>query len=149
MAIAVHERYLEDNATSAPADHPAMVPWDDLDRGRRAQNRDQVRENVERMRAAGYEVIPAEGVAADHIVEHLPDDVVDRLARIEHDRWAEKKRAQGYRFGEQTVDVGDDRRHPNLVSWQDLDEAVRDKDRYPIRDFPRVLRIGGWVLATS
>lgn len=145
MAEAVHERYLRDAATSTP-DHPAAVEWSRLDDGRRAQNRDQVRDLVVRLGEEGFAVVPAEDAPSGRRLDELPDDLVERMARTEHDRWAGRKRAQGYRYGPEVSDDPDDRRHPDLVPWSDLAEEVRDKDRLPVRDLPRVLGVAGWVV---
>ncbi len=144
MARAVHEQYLLDNADDPG--HAAMVPWEELDPLRKSQNHDQVLMTIQALRDAGFVLAPAGSVPTDATVTSLADDVVESMARNEHDRWCQKKRAAGYRYGPTTTDVGGDLRHENLVAWADLSEADREKDRRPIADFPRILGIGGWVL---
>ena len=144
MARAVHEQYLLDNA--GDPGHAAMVPWGELDPLRRSQNHDQVLMTIQALRDAGFGLARAGSVPTDAAMTSLADDVVESMARDEHDRWCQKKRAAGYRYGPTTKDKGDDLRHENLVAWADLSPADREKDRRPIADFPRILGIGGWVL---
>lgn len=67
----------------------------------------------------------------------MGDEEVEQAARDEHDRWAAYTRSLGYRYGP-TRD--DDRRfHPDLVEWDELDEAARDKDRERVRAIPAAL----------
>ena len=96
----------------------------------------------EKLAEAGTTVVPAP----------LPDDedsggfavpaaLVEQLARAEHDRWRRDLEQEGWRYGD--VKDAERRRHPKLVSWEELDETDRDKDREPVRALPRMLaRVG-------
>jgi hypothetical protein len=146
MARGIHEQYLQHNEDSAPADHPAKKPWEDLDDAHKSQNRNQARDNIVKLRENGYDVVPAAVANPDVAVDSLPEELVDELASKEHDRWARQKRAQGYEYGERYIDKGDDLRHPDLKAWSDLEDHVRDKDRAPVRNIPLICSLAGFAI---
>lgn len=146
LAQTIHRRFRA--ATPLPPGHPADVPWEDLAEPQRAQNRDQAAEDVRRIHAAGYRLVPlADG--GTHRITALPEDLVESLALAEHDRWAATARAHGYRWGPQRIDDPPDRRHPDLVAWEQLDEPAREKDRRPARDLPALFAEAGWALVPA
>lgn len=145
VAQQVHERFLA--ATPLADDHPARRPWAELSDDLRAMNREQVRENVRRLEAMGYRLVPlAELGPTAEPLGALPDDQVEQLARDEHLRWCDTKRSQGYRLGPVRVDDGPDRRHPDLVPWEQLDEPAREKDRRPMRTMVAAFVAAGWAV---
>lgn len=150
MARAIHQRYLDARRSSGTVDeaHPAMKPWDHLSPELRGQNRDQARDNILKLSSQGFRVVRTEsGDSAG--LGALNDEQIEGLARAEHDRWAAQKRAQGYRFGEVRVDDGPDKRHPDLVAWEDLSESDRDKDREPVRQMIAVLEEAGFAVDST
>lgn len=137
LARAAHASYAEH--------HGGVADWDEVAPVDQASNRDQARHAVLGLQRSGY------GIAAGHAVvgavASLPADVVDALARREHDRWAELKRAHGWRHG-RTRD--DDRlRHPDLVAWDDLAPAVRQKDATPMEELPGRLAELGFAIVDA
>jgi hypothetical protein len=64
-------------------------------------------------------------------------DELDILAPLEHQRWWDERRRQGWTHGP-VKDVAA-RRHPDMVPWSELSEAVRKKDVDNIRLIPTVL----------
>lgn len=146
IAQVIHRRFRA--TTPLPPGHPADVPWADLPDAQRAQNRDQAAADIARLATAGFRIVPL-AAAGDDRVAALPEAEVERLAVAEHDRWAATARANGYRWGPRRVDEPPDRRHPDLVGWDELDEATRDKDRRPMRDLPAVLAEAGWAVVRA
>lgn len=140
IARMVHERYLA--ANGAAGTRAGAASWDELAAADRQQNIDQVSAFVRQLDAAGYDVVPGSGGVIEPLV--LPGDVVERMAIAEHDRWMMLKMAQGYRYGPTRIDDPADLRHPDLIHWDDLDEAARDKDRRPMRDVPELLASAGF-----
>lgn len=135
LARRIHERYCERNAGNESA-----RPWDDeLPAALKAQNFDQARDLLAKVASIGLHVVKRSDATAADIVEELDSADVLRLAIAEHDRWARMKVAQGYRYGPAVVNDGPDKRHPNLVDWDDLDEADRRKDMQPVADIPELL----------
>lgn len=148
IAEQIHLNYTE-HLDPLEAALPANKPWQELGDQHRAMNRLQARENVVRLAARGFAVVRAVQLG-DEVVHGLAEDDVERLARDEHDRWSRQKYAQGYRYGPTRNDESIPKTHPDLVSWDDLDEATRDKDRDPIQAFiSRIESIGLSVVRSS
>ena len=134
VARAYHERYrLTADAT--------VATWDELDEGGRAANRASARAVPAYLDALGWRPVPDGGVTPP---PPIPRDALERLARREHDRWAEHTRGRGYVWGPVRDDDADPPTHPHLVGWDALDEPTRDKDRDRIRSLPRVLAAAGY-----
>lgn len=64
-------------------------------------------------------------------------DLLERLARVEHDRWCAERLLNGWRPGARD---NLQKLHPGLILWQDLDEPTRQKDRDGVIDAFRVAR---------
>ena len=67
----------------------------------------------------------------------LFEDEIDTLARLEHARWCEERRAAGW-LPDRVKDAGK-RRSPDLVPWDALGEADKAYNRELARRLPAVL----------
>lgn len=94
------------------------------------------------MKAIGCEVVP-KGDTRRPVLEFTKEEV-ERLAKLEHDRWEAERRAGGWTFGA-TKDA-DAKRSPYLVPWEDLSEEVRDLDRDTVRGIPKFVSQVGLVV---
>lgn len=114
-----HEAYLARiQAAGQPLrTKPTQFPWDELDEMVKASNRRQVEHEPVKRRAL-------EQLGAS-------DGTVERLARAEHRRWMADLLMAGWSYGPQ-YDWAQ-RRHNNLVPYEDLDEATRAFDRAVVR----------------
>jgi hypothetical protein len=148
MARAIHQQYLNDQHGYQDSSHPAMRPWEHLAAELRSQNIDQARHNVTKLAGFGFTVVAASQAQDVQTVELTATDI-ERLAQDEHDRWAREKRANGYRYGLLRCDEPPDLRHPDLVAWEELDEATREKDRSPVRAMLDRLAEAGYVVMRS
>jgi len=141
IARALHTVYLGTEGLRGPAegDRPALRPWEDLPEHLKEQNREQADSIARQIEAEGYRVAPL--VDWDAWDLRFPDEVVERLARAEHDRWLRRAKRSGYRRGDQH----DERRKrtPSLVEWGDLPEPERKKDREFVRRWPETLYLAG------
>lgn len=144
IARAVHDEYLAD-LPNLDEHHPAHQPWEDLSNVDRERNRGQVRDNVLKVWSIGLATVTYEPSPASR-VDVIPEDDVEQLAREEHNRWMERRSADGYLYGPERNDSPPDRRHPDMVSWGDLPDHTRDKDRNPVRDIPRLFAAAGLYL---
>ncbi len=148
MARLIHGNYIEARKAEGEfdAEHPAMKPWEQLSAKLRGQNRDQARNNVLKLASIGLRVVPAAGGEAEPV--GLTEDQVLVLARREHERWGTQKRAQGYRYGQERMDTGD-KQHPDLVAWEELTDADREKDIAPVRQIVAVLAEAGYTVVPA
>jgi class 3 adenylate cyclase/tetratricopeptide (TPR) repeat protein len=148
LARAVHDAYCEEARLrgDTPTANIAMRPWDELSEDLRDSNRGQVVDIPNKLLALGYELAPPTGLFPSEI--KMTDEQVEELAKQEHDRWLNDRRARGWTHGA----VRDDTRkfHPKLVGWDQLDEADKKKDRDAVRNMPRLIekaRLRVWKIA--
>lgn len=140
LGRAVHESYVAKRRASGEvaADDPSLAPWELLDDGLRESNRQQALTIIDRLAGIGAVVVPLHASRREEF--ELTDGEVELLARSEHARWVEERRAAGWKPG-----VRDATRStsPHLVDWDQLDDATREIDREAIRAIPTVLRAAG------
>lgn len=55
------------------------------------------------------------------------EDLVERLAKNNHDHWAQKRIDEGWRHGLKRNDAG--KEHPDLVPYDQLPESEKEYDR--------------------
>jgi hypothetical protein len=135
LAEAIHENYRAQSRLAGSTPDIAQAPWAELPEHLRDSNRSQAADIPEKLRAIGYEV-----TAADPSVQRLRLSAaeIEELARLEHDRWVKERCAAGWSLG--PVRDVDNKVTPYLVAWDLLPEDVREKDRHPVRDIPRLLK---------
>jgi hypothetical protein len=61
---------------------------------------------------------------------------------MEHDQWVAEKRALGWTLGPRDPQR---KTNPNLVTWQELDEPVRNLNRDSVRQLPQLLNRAGFT----
>jgi voltage-gated potassium channel Kch len=151
LARAIHEDYVRRQTASGATleTNPSIVPWDDLPESLKESNRQQA-DHIETKLAAigcGVQALTDWRFAA---FEGLPDEVravfdVERLARMEHERWREERQRQGWAYapGPKALEA---RTSPYLVPWADLPEEIRDHDRNAVRGLPTFLAQAGFQI---
>lgn len=144
LAQAIHADYCRHQRErgETPATNPAMVPWDELPEHLRDSNRDQAAHIGVKLRELGCGLAPL--TDWDEPLFTFSADEVERLARMEHDRWVDERRRAGWRPG--PVKDVERKISPYLVPWEALTEPVRDQDREPVRQLPRFLAGAGFKI---
>ncbi|MEJ2864765.1 RyR domain-containing protein [Actinomycetospora flava] len=139
IARAAHDGYVRAARRRGETvdDNPSTVPWGDLPDDLRQANLAQAFSISDKLRALGCAVVPRD--AADTPFEFDAGEV-EELAKAEHERWARERRGRGWRHGERD-DVS--LTHPDLVTWDELDETARQKDRDVVAAIPDHLRRAG------
>jgi serine phosphatase RsbU (regulator of sigma subunit) len=68
---------------------------------------------------------------------HLDKTEIETMAKLEHLRWSWERRLNGWRFGS----VRDDKKktHPCLISYEELNESEKEKDRQLVKLIPALL----------
>ncbi|MFA4876443.1 MAG: RyR domain-containing protein [Methanoregula sp.] len=139
IARAIHADYVqkEKGKGITPETNPSMKPWEELPEHLKHSNRLQADHIIEKLRAISC------GVTQLVDWEEPLFDIepyVEKLARMEHDRWMQEKTAAGYKYGKPRDDRWWHKRHPSMVPFDDLSKEEKDKDREPVRAIPGLLK---------
>jgi hypothetical protein len=142
IARAMHDEYVrkqtEDGQTAAT--NPSMVKWEQLPESLRESNRRQADHIPIKLQAIGCATIPLGDWRAPPL--ELTADEVERLARIEHDRWMAERLLDGWTYAPGPKDLSR-RTTPWLIPWEDMPDEQRDYDRNTVRNLPRFLAQAG------
>lgn len=142
LARALHARFLAEYAGSSPA-QDSHVPWEELDERYRADNRAQAEHIGTKLAEIDAIVVPAAPDLPPFTLSEEPQGDIEKLARMEHDRWVAARKRAGVTYGaERTA-----RTHPDMVDWDaGLSEEVKDKDRLFVRGLPAFLAAEGLAI---
>jgi hypothetical protein len=141
LAKAIHAEYVRDQQRrgETPASNPAMVSWDELPEDLKESNRRQADHDRVKLRAVGRAVAEADGRVEP---ARFSDAEIERMARLEHDRWVAERRFEGWTYAPGAKSPGA-RTTPHLVPWDELPDEVRNHDRNTVRALPeRFARAG-------
>jgi hypothetical protein len=147
IAQALHEKFLEDRRRDGTFDSGISThhPWEQLDEASRESSFDQATRYDDRLKTAGYAVEPTG--EWDVALPPFTRDEVETMAKTEHERWCEERRASQWVYNSVRDDVR--KHHPDLKPWDDLTESARDKDRDIVRELPEVLARYGLAIVRS
>jgi len=139
LARAVHARYLVEYAGSSPA-QDSHLPWEQLDERYRADSRAQAEHIGTKLAEIDAVIVPA---APDLPPFTFAEGDVEKLARMEHDRWMAASTQAGVSYGEERTA----RTHPDMLDWDaGLTENAKDKDRMFVRGLPALLGAEGLAI---
>lgn len=127
LAHAVHDTY----RAGKPRDE-ANRPWDELAERFKQSNQAAADHIPVKLAAARMRLVDRRG----HALE-LTEAEIEVMSAAEHHRWMMERQAMGWTKsarGSKPDAVA--RRHPDLVPWEELHEADRDKDRDVVRLIP-------------
>ncbi|MFG2064512.1 RyR domain-containing protein [Micromonospora sp. NPDC048871] len=147
LARQIHERYLHarQQAGMSFGEAPAMVDWSGLPESLRRANRSHVQDIAAKLLNLGCVVAPRHGNTGDaSAAGQAIADGIEQLARLEHERWCQERRAEGWTYGEPRDELR--QRHPELRPWDELSPAVQEQNREEIRALPDVLSDSGFEL---
>jgi hypothetical protein len=144
LAKKVHDTYLshrlEDPEAKLSGD-PSLATWDSLPEDLRQSNRQQVVDFKRKLQCIGLTYGPAFGEVSEPYV--LSDDQIEKLSKMEHDRWIAERLAGGWTYGEKDVIH---KMNPSLVCWICLTTKMQDFDRNAMREFPALLSAEDYVI---
>jgi hypothetical protein len=145
LARAKHEEYVRHQlARGVALGEGLMVPWEQLDEQWKETNRAFADGIGAQLAAAGCILVPAPLIDPHGQLFQFTPEELERLARSEHERWVADKARNGWRYGTPRDDTA--RIHPLMVSWDELDEIERRKDREPVREVPQMLAHAGFEI---
>lgn len=141
LARAIHDDYIRKQAEDGrtPAENPSMVPWDELPEHLRDSNRRQAEDIASKLHAIGCRIVPLTDGHSESF--RFDPSELERLARMEHDRWWREREAAGWTYGSEK-DI-DRRTSPYLVPFDELADDVKELDRNAVRAIPDVLARAG------
>ncbi len=137
LARAVHREYLrlQREAGETPETNPHMVPWEELSEEMKESSRRQADHIGAKLEAVNCEVVGGADWRAGEF-EFEPEEV-ELLGRMEHRRWMEERREEGWSYG--PVKDQDAKTNPYMVSWEELPEDVAEWDKDFVRRLPEML----------
>ena len=139
--VYVRERLAAGETVSTNA---SLVNWEDLPASLRDSNRNYADGVAKMLGRIGADLVPLEG--SNPAPFKLDPDLLEELAREEHDRWCEDLSANGWKYTSGSKDPNR-KLHPLLTSWEELGEEERNKDRESILALPEVLAAVGYGLS--
>jgi hypothetical protein len=131
-------------ARGVPMGEGLMVPWEVLAEEWKDTNRAFADGIGSQLAAAGCFLVPAPLIDPHGRLFSFTPEELESLARSEHDRWVADKARSGWRYGPVRDDAA--KIHSLMVSWEELEEAERDKDREPVREVPQMLAHAGFEI---
>ncbi|EED31768.1 TrkA-N domain family protein [gamma proteobacterium NOR5-3] len=136
MARALHYAYLRAQSVRGESDNASVAPWSELPPHKKKANQNAASHMDVKLRLCNCTALSRH--AADPDTEFPPsNEMLEKLAQLEHRRWMADKYLSGYSYG----DTRDEDRmlHPDLVPWESLSESDKDKDRENILAIPGLL----------
>ena len=139
LARTMHNAYLKAQLLRGgiAENNASLIKWSELPEHKKRANRHAAAHIDVKLRLAGCIAYGREAAAPE--VEFPPGtQTLEMLAQLEHRRWMADKHLAGYSYGE----LRDEDRmlHPDLIPWEKLSEADREKDRDNIHQIPRLLK---------
>jgi hypothetical protein len=138
----IHDHYRDTTEAQGrdPALEPAGRPWETLDTSYRDASRQQADHLWAKLADSDCRSVPLEEAPA---FAFAPLEV-ERLAEVEHRRWAADRYLNGWTYAAVRDNVR--RHHPQLVPYAELSEPMKDLDRYVVRLVPTLLTRSGRAL---
>jgi hypothetical protein len=137
LAKAMAESFLAEAGAGergyAPTDPNASQEWDGLPEYLKETNRAAAEHIRVKCLALGCDSDAGKVPTEAEIRQHL-----ETLAEVEHRRWMAEKLLAGWRPGESTDPLH--QTHQNLVPWDHLADAEKEKDRRQVLAIPRMLK---------
>ena len=146
LARDLHEAYLVslDSERETGEGDPAWESWENLSEDTKEKNRRQADRIGVILDEHGYRIAPlTDWNAADLVFrEEEEADDVESMARMEHELWCQEMTANHWKYGPKK-DVGL-KTNPDLVAWEDLPPAEKEKNLHFVQDLPRLLTRAGF-----
>jgi len=145
LARFLHDEYVR--AQLAKGDNlqnnPSFAPWDELPTTFIEANRHQAEHIEIELKAVHCRISTLTVWEASPLI--FSGEEIEKLARLEHDLWCQDKLKAGWHYapGQQSPTR---RKHPDLVSWQELPEPEKEKNREMVRAIPDLLLRAGYQI---
>jgi hypothetical protein len=139
LAQVIHEHYRDSIAAQGrdPDAEPAGWPWESLDASYRNASRHQADHLNAKLATLDCRAVREELVES---FTFAPLEV-ERLAVIEHQRWAADRYLDGWTYAPARDNAR--KHHPQLIPYANLTEPMKDLDRFAVRLAPTLLARSG------
>jgi len=124
LAMAIHADFCDKETERGNSDAPFVKPWADLPEDIRESNRSQARHIAEKLDMIGYAY--DSGDTPFPSVEAFDEAAILLLARVEHTRWTDERKAAGWVYG--PVRDNGKKVHPLICPWEELPGSEKQKD---------------------
>jgi hypothetical protein len=155
LAISAHDLFYEELSgggwkygpvtDETKKEHSSLKPFVNLPEDEKEQNRGVARDIPKKLEIVGYRIVPLRG---QRPLAKFSEAEVEILAKREHERWVTQKKVAGWRKTEKPTDSKNsvEKLHPDLVEWEELSEAEKEKDRVLVRGIPKILAKAGYTM---
>jgi len=123
--------------------HPNSQPWEDLHEDIRDANRMVAGHFDIKMRAIDCNL----GSIDEDTEVDLNADELEVLSIMEHNRWWADRALNGWKFGSVRNDI--QKVHPNMLPYDNLSEADKQKDRDSVLEMINILRGEGAIIVRN
>jgi voltage-gated potassium channel Kch len=141
LAHVIHDRYRQARRLRGewvPGD-PSLEPWDRLSPRLRQTNRAQAEDIGRKLAQINCAISPRFGPDGDIV---LSESDVERLARVEHERWCREHESAGWHYDR--IRSEERRLHPGLLPWPSLPTQYRRRNHDAIRELSDILADAGF-----
>jgi hypothetical protein len=143
LARAIYEDYIH-HQKSLGKDLPekeVMIPWDALPEHVKELNRRQADQIGVKLKAIGCGIAPL--TDWESVFYQFSSSEIELMARMEHENWMQHLQSNGWTYAPGEKNLGQ-KTHPDLLSWEDLPEAEKEKNLNTVREIPRFLSRAGF-----
>jgi len=151
LAEAAHEIFYEDLSIKGhkygrftkenKKEHSLLKPYDKLSEKEKDSNRNNVRDIPNKLASFGYKMVKNQDNETPIIFTSYE---IEKLAKMEHERWIQEKLDNGWQFAKKTDRVA--KLHKSLIPWGKLSEDEKEKDRSLVKGIPKILSKAGYSI---
>jgi len=145
LAEAIHDLYNQKQLERNPDKPLAHPTFSDLPDALKYSNLRQAQGIEKKLDLIGWKMRPAG--SAGEVITDIPEEIIEYLAKYEHDEWTRERLGYGWSFGEEK-DV-ENKVSPYLIPYEDLSEEIKELDRDTVRNIPALLAKIGMAIYTK
>lgn len=144
LARIIHEDYIrrEKQKGVTEKNNPVMLKWEELDDKMKESNRRQANHIGIKLAAIGCGIKPWQEYGKEKY--SFKQEQLFKMAKMEHERWCEEKKREGWKYGEKRDEVR--KLHPDLVDWESLSIDEQKKDIETVNLIPSLLAHAGFQI---
>ena len=122
-------------------EHSLLKPYIELSEDNKEKNRNNVSDIPNKLASVGYAMVHTRG---NETPGKFQNDEIDKLAKMEHERWVQEKLNNGWHYAKKTDKTA--KLHKCLISWEKLSESEKEKDRTLVKGINKILAKAGYTM---